>query len=66
MAHIDNVYKFSNLDVYGHLCRTNIASNTAFRGFGAPQAMFGTETILKHAAEQFGLDVDQVCLVRVT
>ena len=60
MAHIDCVYKFGNLDVYGHLCRTNLASNTAFRGFGAPQAMFGTETILKQAAEQFGLDVDQV------
>uniref|UniRef100_A0A914HVF7 Dolichyl-diphosphooligosaccharide--protein glycosyltransferase subunit 2 n=1 Tax=Globodera rostochiensis TaxID=31243 RepID=A0A914HVF7_GLORO len=58
LAHIDNVYKFGNVNVYGHLCKTNLASNTAFRGFGGPQGMFATETIIKHAAEQFGIDVD--------
>ncbi|KAL3069241.1 hypothetical protein niasHT_034471 [Heterodera trifolii] len=58
LAHIDNVYKFGALDAYGHMCKTNLASNTAFRGFGAPQGMFATETIMKHAAEQFGIDVD--------
>lgn len=62
MAHLDNVYKFGNLDVFGHLCRTNLASNTAFRGFGGPQAMFATECILKHAAEQFQLDPNEAIL----
>lgn len=60
MAHIDNTYKFANLDVYGHMCRTNLASNTAFRGFGGPQGMFATETMVTHAAEEFGLEVDEL------
>lgn len=38
MNFYDNVYRFDQMDVVGQLCRTNLASNTAFRGFGAPQA----------------------------
>jgi hypothetical protein len=38
LMHADGVYKFPNQRVVGHMCRTNIASNTAFRGFGGPQA----------------------------
>jgi xanthine dehydrogenase molybdopterin-binding subunit B len=60
MVHIDNVYKFSNADITGTLCKTNAASNTAFRGFGGPQGMFAAETVVKHVAETFGFDVDQV------
>ncbi|KAK6039753.1 aldehyde oxidase and xanthine dehydrogenase, a/b hammerhead domain protein [Cooperia oncophora] len=33
MVHIDNVYRFPNADIHGHLCKTNLASNTAFRYF---------------------------------
>uniref|UniRef100_A0A1I7XZV4 xanthine dehydrogenase n=1 Tax=Steinernema glaseri TaxID=37863 RepID=A0A1I7XZV4_9BILA len=58
MVHIDNVYRFGNADIYGRMCRTNLASNTAFRGFGGPQGMFATETIMKHVAETYGFDVD--------
>ncbi|TMS38408.1 hypothetical protein L596_005140 [Steinernema carpocapsae] len=60
MVHIDNVYKFRNADIHGKMCRTNLASNTAFRGFGGPQGMFATETIMKHIAETFNLDVDEL------
>lgn len=60
MVHIDNVYRFGNADIFGRMCRTNLASNTAFRGFGGPQGMFATETIVKHAAEVFGFDIDEV------
>ncbi|GFH18707.1 uncharacterized protein HaLaN_15555 [Haematococcus lacustris] len=37
LLHCDNVYKVDNMRVAGRLCRTNQASNTAFRGFGGPQ-----------------------------
>jgi xanthine dehydrogenase/oxidase len=37
LMHADGVYKFPAQRVQGHMCRTNIASNTAFRGFGGPQ-----------------------------
>ncbi|CAI5447919.1 unnamed protein product [Caenorhabditis angaria] len=60
MVHADNVYKFGNADIYGRMCRTNLSSNTAFRGFGGPQGMFGTETMVKHIAEQFDLDIDHL------
>ncbi|RCN51178.1 hypothetical protein ANCCAN_02747 [Ancylostoma caninum] len=60
MVHIDNVYKFPNADIYGRMCRTNLASNTAFRGFGGPQGMFCTETLVKHIAEQLNMDHDKI------
>ena len=31
-----------------------------FSGFGGPQSMFATETMMRHLAEEFGLDVDEV------
>ncbi|KHJ97695.1 putative xanthine dehydrogenase, molybdopterin binding subunit [Oesophagostomum dentatum] len=60
MLHLDNVYKFPNADIYGRLCRTNLASNTAFRGFGGPQGMFCTETLIKHIAEEMDMDPDKI------
>ena len=38
LLHIDAAYKIPNVRVVGCCCKTNIASNTAFRGFGGPQA----------------------------
>lgn len=32
------------------MCKTNLPSNTAFRGFGAPQAMFAIENIIRELA----------------
>ncbi len=37
LLHADSVYKVPNMRVAGRMCRTNQASNTAFRGFGGPQ-----------------------------
>ncbi|EFP11440.1 hypothetical protein CRE_14385 [Caenorhabditis remanei] len=56
----DNVYKFANADITGKMCKTNLASNTAFRGFGGPQGMFGTEIMVKHVAEKFGWNHDEI------
>jgi hypothetical protein len=39
MFHVDNVYKIPAVRVVGHTCKTNLASNTAFRGFGGPQVV---------------------------
>lgn len=59
-THIDSVYKWGNADIIGHLCKTNLQSGTAFRGFGAPQAMYATETVMAHISEEIGLDIDKV------
>ena len=37
LMHADNCYRAPNFRVKGFVCRTNTASNTAFRGFGGPQ-----------------------------
>lgn len=42
------------------LCKTNLPSNTAFRGFGGPQGMFATETMMHAIAEYLGKDVAQL------
>ena len=39
MFHVDNAYFIPNLKVTGRVCRTNLPSNTAFRGFGGPQVL---------------------------
>ena len=60
MVHADNVNKFANVDITGKICKTNLASNTTFRGFGGPQGMFGTEIMVKHVAEKFGWNHDEI------
>jgi xanthine dehydrogenase molybdopterin-binding subunit B len=37
LFHVENAYHIPNLRVTGRVCRTNLPSNTAFRGFGGPQ-----------------------------
>jgi hypothetical protein len=37
LTHVENCLHIPNVDVCGRLCKTNTVSNTAFRGFGAPQ-----------------------------
>ena len=44
MFHATNSYKIDGpIRVKGHCCKTNLPSNTAFRGFGGPQGMIMTE-----------------------
>jgi xanthine dehydrogenase/oxidase len=56
LLHIDNVYKWPHLRVKGVVCRTNLPSNTAFRGFGGPQAIVFTETVMDHLATVLSID----------
>lgn len=37
LLHCENSYLIPNVHAQGYVCRTNTASNTAFRGFGGPQ-----------------------------
>lgn len=50
MFHIQNAYKIPNLRIQGWVCKTNLPSNTAFRGFGGPQGMLAGETMMHHVA----------------
>ncbi|XP_070199819.1 xanthine dehydrogenase/oxidase-like [Littorina saxatilis] len=50
MFNTDNCYNIPNLSTGGELCKTNLPSNTAFRGFGGPQAMVVAETWINHVA----------------
>ena len=56
MLHADNAYFVPHVRIEAHLHRTNTASNTAFRGFGAPQAILVIETILDRIARTLGID----------
>jgi xanthine dehydrogenase/oxidase len=60
ITHFDNSYECPNVFLRGHVCRTNTHSNTAFRGFGAPQGMYFAETYMYNVAEGLGIDIDEL------
>ncbi len=55
MFHSDNCYYIPNAEIRGQVVKTNIVSNTAFRGFGGPQGMLVIEEIMDRIARQVGL-----------
>ena len=55
MLHSDGTSHLPNVRIRGRLCRTNQASNTAFRGFGGPQGMLVADTWLAHLGHELGL-----------
>jgi xanthine dehydrogenase large subunit len=56
MFHADNAYFLQDVLITGHRCKTHIASNTAYRGFGGPQGMMAIEQIMDHIARYLALD----------
>lgn len=50
MLHFENTYRIPNIRAQGWVCRTNLPSNTAFRGFGAPQSMLAAEYMIRNIA----------------
>ncbi|KAA8909285.1 Molybdopterin-binding domain of aldehyde dehydrogenase-domain-containing protein [Sphaerosporella brunnea] len=60
LTHIDNTYWIPNVHVRGHVCKTNIHSNTAFRGFGGPQGNYIAECVVTTVADKLGIDVDEI------
>lgn len=56
LFHVDNAYYIPNLKVVGKSWKTNLPSNTAFRGFGGPQGMILIEEIIDRIARHLGKD----------
>ncbi|XP_075719550.1 xanthine dehydrogenase/oxidase [Rhinoderma darwinii] len=60
LFHMDNSYKILNIKGTGYMCKTNLPSNTAFRGFGGPQGMMVVETWMSDVAETCRLPPEHV------
>uniref|UniRef100_A0A8C6N089 Xanthine dehydrogenase n=1 Tax=Mus spicilegus TaxID=10103 RepID=A0A8C6N089_MUSSI len=58
--HMDNAYKIPNIRGTGRICKTNLPSNTAFRGFGGPQGMLIAEYWMSEVAVTCGLPAEEV------
>jgi xanthine dehydrogenase molybdopterin binding subunit/xanthine dehydrogenase small subunit len=55
LFHLDNAYYIPNVEFTSRVAKTNLASNTAFRGFGGPQGMLVIEEIIDRVARATGL-----------
>ncbi|XP_068447150.1 aldehyde oxidase 1-like [Clinocottus analis] len=60
LLHLDNAYNMPNLRVQTTACRTNLPSNTAFRGFGVPQSAVVVENMLNDVAAVLRRPADQI------
>ncbi|MGZ5503945.1 MAG: xanthine dehydrogenase molybdopterin binding subunit, partial [Chthoniobacterales bacterium] len=58
--HLDNAYYIPHVAFSGTVMKTNLASNTAFRGFGGPQGMLVMEEIIDRVARATGLTPELV------
>ncbi len=60
MLHVDNSYFLPACSVTGCVWKTNLPSNTAFRGFGGPQGMAAIETIMDRIARTVQQDPAEI------
>ena len=60
LFHCTGGYFVPNVRATGYCCRTNLAPNTAFRGFGGPQAMFVMEAAIHKASAATGIPVHMI------
>lgn len=60
LFHSTGSYFVPNVLATGYCCRTNLAPNTAFRGFGGPQAMFAMEAAIHKASTETGIPVEVI------
>ncbi|MBK9330857.1 MAG: molybdopterin-dependent oxidoreductase [Ignavibacteria bacterium] len=56
LFHCTNCYNIPNVKATGYCCRTNLAPNTAFRGFGGPQGKFVIESAVYKAAMKMNVE----------
>ena len=56
----DNAYYIPNIKLVSYRCKTNTVSNTAFRGFGAPQGSFCIENIVDNIANFLNTDAQKI------
>jgi len=60
LFHTDNCYDIPNLRATGTICKTNLPSNTAFRGFGGPQGVALIENVLEDVSAKLKIDAYEV------
>lgn len=60
LLHLDNAYSIPHLRGRGAACRTNLPSNTAFRGFGVPQSLMFVENMITDVSMVLGLPADKI------
>lgn len=60
MLHADNAYFIPNMLVIGRAYKTNLPSNTAFRGFGGPQGGAAIEYVIDCIARYLKIDAADV------
>lgn len=60
LFHSTNSYFVPNVKTTAYSCKTNLPSNTAFRGFGGPQGMFVIEAAIAKAAEELNIDASEI------
>ena len=60
LFHCDNAYYLPAVEAVGLVCRTHKTSQTAFRGFGGPQAMVVIEEVMSQAAQRLGMPAHAV------
>ncbi len=60
MLHAENAYFIPNARIIGKAYKTNLPSNTAFRGFGGPQGMAVIETAIDRMARFLKKDPSQI------
>ncbi|XP_059046413.1 xanthine dehydrogenase-like [Achroia grisella] len=65
VTHIDNCYFIPNIEVNAYICKTNIPSNTAFRGFGAPQVMFAAESMIRDVAVYLNKTYEEIAMLNM-
>jgi xanthine dehydrogenase molybdopterin binding subunit len=58
--HLDNSYFIPAVEFSGQVAKTNLASNTAFRGFGGPQGMLVIEEIIDRIARRLGKSPEEI------
>ncbi len=58
--HLDNAYYIPSVEFSGQVAKTNLASNTAFRGFGGPQGMLVIEEIIDRIARRLGKSPEEI------
>lgn len=56
MFHIDSAYYIPTCHIEGYVMRTNMHSNTAFRGFGGPQGAMAMESLIEEMAQALKKD----------
>jgi xanthine dehydrogenase large subunit len=60
LTHVDNAYWIPNYRAVGYPCKTNTVSNTAFRGYGSPQAVLVMEEVIIGIAHVLGKSPEHI------